>query len=196
MTLLSFLKQQTQPFHAALERQLRIETRCHSRAAYQAVLACFYGFYLPVEARLARVPGLESFGLDLDRRWKAPLLAADLATLGLSSVQLAALPRCAALPMLPTAAAGLGCLYVLEGATLGGQVIARQVAPRLAFADGRGCTFFSSYGREVGPMWRAFGAVLTASVTSAQGTDEAVAAAGATFAALQHWIEETLDDDL
>jgi heme oxygenase len=56
----------------------------------------------------------------------------------------------------PTLAHALGLLYVLEGATLGGQLLRRRLGPALGLTEERGLAFFTAYGAEVGPMWRAF----------------------------------------
>lgn len=192
MTILARLKEQTRSHHAALERQLQIELRCHSRTGYTQLLSCFYGFYPPAEAALAHLPLLDEPGLELARRRKSPLLAQDLRALGYTDDRLAQVERCTDLPQPATAAAGLGCLYVFEGATLGGQLIARQVAGELGLSQTNGIAFFTSYGREVGPMWRAFGAVLVAHADSAACEAEIIAAARATFVALERWIKRAL----
>ncbi len=125
--------------------------------------------------------------LALDGRRKACLLARDLRALGTSAAEVAALPRFADLPTLETPAEALGCLYVLEGATLGGQVVARLVAGRFGFDRGSGCAFFASYGERVGSMWRELGAALV-TFTDTTGDDEAVVrSACATFATFERW---------
>ncbi len=192
MTILALLKQQTRLFHEALERQLRVDVRCHDLLAYRQLLICFYGFYHPIEIALARLSVLDEIGVELERRRKSPLLEHDLRTLGYSERQLAQVKRCLDLPHLTTPAAGLGCLYVLEGATLGGQIIARQLAPKLGLSQTGGVAFFTSYGRELGPMWRAFGTVLTSYVNTAPREADTVAAACATFTAFHCWIQEAL----
>jgi heme oxygenase (biliverdin-IX-beta and delta-forming) len=79
-----------------------------------------------------------------------------------------------------------GSLHVLEGSTLGGQVIAPRLERSLGFADGRGYTFFRSYGREVGAMWRGLGARLLA--LPAPAGEAAVGSAQLTFARLHGWL--------
>ncbi|MCU0492307.1 MAG: biliverdin-producing heme oxygenase, partial [Chloroflexaceae bacterium] len=180
MTIMTRLKQETQASHDGLELQLSITTRCTSREAYGQLLACFYGFYMPLERALNQLPELHELELQFAERQKTPLLERDLAALGLSSAQIAALPRCTDLPQIHTAAAGLGCMYVMEGATLGGQLISRQLAQQLAIGPEQGGAFFASYGSRVGPMWRAFGAAVTSHVAEAADEEAACAAACAT----------------
>ncbi len=80
----------------------------------------------------------------------------------------------------------LGCLYVLEGSTLGGQVVTRYLAGVPSMEDVTWFSFFSSYGAEVGPMWQEFGEFLT---VHARGDDEAIVrAACETFTTLACWL--------
>ena len=48
----------------------------------------------------------------------------------------------------------VGCLYVLEGSTLGGQIILRRAAERLGIDADTGAGFFHGYGAQTGAMWR------------------------------------------
>lgn len=186
LMILDSLRQRTRPHHERAERTLAIMDAGLERAAYRETLAALHGFYLPMEARLAAVPALP---LDLAPRRKAALLARDLRALGLGDAAIAALPRCPALPAPTSAGEALGCLYVLEGATLGGQVISRHLARTLGIGATTGAAFFGSYGARVGPMWQAFRATLVEHAAR-HGDDEAiVAAAGATFDAFTDWLE-------
>lgn len=188
--ILQRLKHDTRGHHDSIERAVDLPSRLRSPAAYCAVLARLYGFYAPAEAALGVVEGLPLALDDLASRWKAGLLARDLAALGLAPGELAALPRCAALPPLPDVARALGCLYVLEGATLGGQLIARQLADGPGVTADHGGAFFSGYGPATGPMWRRFGAALAAHARTPEHEDAMVAAAQETFGALERWLAE------
>ena len=72
------------------------------------------------------------------------------------------LPPRLQLDVLPlnNAAKALGCLYVLEGATLGGVLIARHVRASLGFDGDAGSAFYLGYGPRTGAMWRGFCGVL------------------------------------
>ena len=124
-----------------------------SLSRYQAVLRTFYGYYLPVEAAVAELmqDGLER-GLAFEPQ--AALLARDLAALGLDAGAVVALPRCGELPRLAAREDVAGCLYVLEGASLGGQVIAREVCQRLGLTPGAGASFFAGRGASTAERWR------------------------------------------
>ena len=121
----------------------------------------------------------------LDPRRRMHLLQADLAALGLSAHEVAGLPACP-LPLLRNAVEALGSLYVMEGSTLGGRVIERNVERCLGFDGRHGCAYFAGYGTRTGAMWGLF----------LQRLDEAPAAdaqqvtegATATFERLARWL--------
>lgn len=188
--ILGLLKERTLRLHERIERTVDLPARLDSVGRYAALLARFHGYYAPLEERLAGA-GLAAAGVDLGARCKAELLRADLAALGAGADAIGALPRCPDLPAVAGAADGLGCLYVLEGATLGGQVARREVERRLGLVPGRGCSFFGSYGERVGPMWREFCRALEGYAAAAPGAaDRIVGAACATFAGLDRWVAE------
>ncbi len=56
----------------------------------------------------------------------------------------------------------LGGLYVIEGAALGGQVIARHLKATHRLDATNGASFFASGGDPVGARWKAFRALLDA----------------------------------
>jgi heme oxygenase (biliverdin-IX-beta and delta-forming) len=188
--VLQRLKCETRPYHEQIEHVMDLPACLHSREEYRAVLARLYGLYAPVELALGDVAGLSTIVDDLSGRWKAALLARDLLALGLSTVELRDLPRCADLPALPDIAHALGCLYVFEGATLGGQLIARQIAGSLGVSTEHGGAFFSSYGSQTGPMWRRFGAAVTAYATTPNHEAAMVAAAQELFRIFTRWLAE------
>lgn len=63
-------------------------------------------------------------------------------------------------PGLASRAEALGALYVMEGATLGGRVIRRELAARGVSLDG--LEFLDPYGERAGERWRSFTVVLEA----------------------------------
>jgi heme oxygenase (biliverdin-IX-beta and delta-forming) len=176
------LKRETAPAHQALETRLDLLRPGLTLAEYKRLLARFYGFYRPWEQ--AAFPVLEEArpGLAAGRR-KVHLLEADLRSLG---VGLEELPVSGELPPLRTTAQVLGSFYVLEGATLGGQVLSRHFS-RLLGLEMEGMRFFSGYGEETGPMWQAFREAMAASVAPAE-EEAVVRSAVATFEALSGWL--------
>lgn len=182
--ILQLLRGVTAALHERVERTVDIPRHLGSLPAYTAMLARFHGFYAPLEDRLAGIGGYESVGLNIAGRRKAHLIRDDLRALGHE----AALPICSTLPAVATFADALGCLYVLEGSTLGGQFIRREVAARLGLTPDHGCAFFAGYGERTGAMWKAFGTAVTAHADGhPEDRDAIVAAATDTFTRLDEW---------
>lgn len=187
-TMMQQLKVATRAAHAALEAQVNLPQVATSPAAYHALLQRFYGFYLPLELRLATLPWT-TVGFDLAARRKLPLLRRDLLHLGDATATLATLPICRDRPEPVDLASGCGCLYVLEGATLGGQLISRRLRQTLGLHATGGAAFFTSYGDQVGPMWTGFGAFVNQLATDhPQRQGAMIDAAYTTFTTLGGWL--------
>ena len=188
--LLPGLRAATGEAHLRLEQAVNIEQRLKDQASYAELLKMFLGFYRPLEERLEAADGLEEHGYRLTERRKTPWLAADLRALGLSHAEVNALPNCRDLPTLKGVARSFGCLYVLEGATLGGRQITSLMRETPVPEDAR--RFFASYGPETGTRWREFIATLEAAgrATGEAGGVEIAEAARETFASMERWINE------
>ena len=186
--LLAALRAETGPAHAELEQMVDIPRRVADPARYAGLLQDFLGFYRPLERRLSSLGGWDETGLNLAARSKTPWLEGDLATLGLSPAAIAALPDCTTLPPTATLDHGCGCLYVLEGATLGGRQITSLLRGSAIPEAAR--RFFNSYGADTGARWREFLGALDrrGRAAGAAGRAEIVLAARETFACLQAWI--------
>ncbi len=184
--ILSRLRAETRAEHDAIEAVLDLTGDGLTRDGYRRILERFYGFYAPLEPAIWAVVGWPDRGLDLNARQKGPLLEADLRTLGGDAPT--ALPLCSELPLLVTPTNCFGCLYVLEGSTLGGQLISRHVQHVLGLTPETGGRFFHGYGDKTGEMWQSFRAALTGFVVSPTDQDVAVAAAKDTFQKLHRWI--------
>ena len=186
------LKQGTRVYHDTLECKMAPLLSTLSIRTYTDLLKKLFGFYKPLEERIAALPDRHNLPVDLDRRQKAPLLMRDLLWLKVTQPQLSQLTSCERLPEVKSITEALGCLYVLEGATLGGQVIGRHLKKNLALDEDRGCAFFCSYGDEVGLMWQSFQETLRSYCSKYGSTEEAqlVKSACETFASLDYWLFE------
>jgi heme oxygenase len=181
------LKHGTRAEHERIECAVPLLSDSLDRVTYDRYLEKLLGFHEPLEHALALHPW-QQVGIDFEARRKTELLLRDLRYLGYSEAALAAVARCTALPPLPDLPAALGCLYVLEGSTLGGQILSRHVTRQLGLAPAAGCAFLASYGKAVGPMWRTFGERLAAFPCDEATADRMVESARATFRALEHWL--------
>ncbi len=169
-----------------MEKRLATFDWLDSVGSYATMLERLFGFYSVVEPRLLAGAG-QAPGLDLERRVKTPLLIADLRALGRSESELGRLPRSPAVPRLDGVPRVMGALYVLEGATLGGKVIEREVGRRLGLDRASGTAFFGAYGSDAARNWRRMCAIIERAAL-AGGVDAMLATAELMFASLDTWL--------
>ncbi|MGR3888806.1 biliverdin-producing heme oxygenase [Pseudomonas sp. 1152_12] len=186
-SLLEALRSGTGLLHVALEKRLPFFSECMDAEWYRRLLQAYYGFYAPMEAALYD-SGLIPDGFDTALRVKTPTLLRDLYALGLTDDAISALPRCCEHRTFDTPAACLGALYVLEGATLGGQVLRREMAQRLGIEADNGGAFLNVYGAETGRRWKDFLDYLARQPLDAHAKQRAVAAACSTFSGFEQWL--------
>ncbi len=191
LDIMAVLKADTAAQHAHVETLMPFFRETFSLQQYVRTLGVFLGFFEPLEHRLAAVAGWNAFGIDLRNRRRAHLLRTDLYALGVSDQDIAALPRCHRLPHLTNRYIGLGCLYVLEGSTLGGQLISRELTSRFGIEQFSGTSFFCSHGANVGQAWKEFGSSVRTHVNDPIKEAATVKAAEETFTCFAGWIEET-----
>ncbi|GAA4732995.1 biliverdin-producing heme oxygenase [Flavisolibacter ginsenosidimutans] len=159
----------------------------HSLHDYAKILKAFYGFFYPLEECIRKhVTG--SLLADIDKRRNALLVRKDMAAVGFAGE----LPLCTSLPQIVNESQAFGALYVLEGSTLGGHMIAKMLLknPRVEIpADG--LNFFKGYKEETGKMWTIF----LAELNKQQNTEAVVHTANETFYHLKKWMKEVLTYD-
>ncbi|MBT9391733.1 biliverdin-producing heme oxygenase [Hymenobacter sp. NST-14] len=180
LPILTRLRQETRPAHEALEQQefnRALGAGTLTAAVTHRFLAKLYGFVVPYEEQLRQHAAEFGPEWELERRARAHLLRQDLPHAD-------ELPLASNLPPLRTRAQLLGALYVMEGSTLGGQVIARQLAKNGIPAR----AYFSGHAEQTGPLWKSFTSLLTEAATS-ELADDIVASATLTFQRLHQWIE-------
>ena len=153
-------------------------------AAYVRTLAKVYGIVSAWEERtLADSPAwLRECAL---ARKRQHMLDSDLAVFGTAPTAERAI-----LPPLNNLYSVLGAMYVIEGSTLGGQVIARHIETRLELRTGIGNAFFSGYGEQTGRMWRDFCKVLESHVPEDR-SDAVISGAKAMFTCFREWMLRT-----
>lgn len=152
--LLDRLKAETREAHDRIELDLGLTRADLSLDEYGTILMRMHGFFTTWEPAVEAALDEPDF---LGPRRKLHLLARDLAALGLRPE-----PVCQDLPAMNSAAAALGSLYVLEGSTLGGQVIRRHVEALFAFPPGGPTAYFTGYGADTGRRWQEMRARLAA----------------------------------
>ncbi len=192
--ILKRLKDETRFSHQATEQHLDLFSRMLTKSEYARLLGRFWGFYAPIETKIGQVVGLEQLPLNLSARQKKPLLWLDLTSLAWDEKTIQAQPLCDDLPVLDSIPQALGCLYVLEGSTLGGQIISRHLQERIGITPDHGGRFFASYGQDVRSMWKGFGETVTSYSTSPQIEDTIVDSAIETFASFGRWFQNGKQD--
>lgn len=179
--VLQRLKEHTRNEHREAEDTLELFRSDFSILEYGALLQNFAEFYAPLETHLQACPGLTRLGFDYGSREKLPWILEDLNHLGILPPDLSAIRGELHPTTLPEI---LGCLYVIEGSSLGGQVIVRWLAPQLGLSVDRGLKFFGSWGRDVKAMWQELQTFLREHLVSEKDQSCAVESAKRTFQAL------------
>ena len=173
--ILQKLKESTRQQHEDVEGAVDVMNKLFSLDDYKSMIAKFRSFYSAFEPALPYAD-LKAAGFDYDQRRKLPSLDADSKFLGIETGDaFTDLPDVSSLPK------AFGSIYVIEGSTLGGQVISRHLKEHLGLTPENGGAFFASYGPQVGPMWKQFGEAVTAFAGDGANDEEIVEAAKQTF---------------
>lgn len=180
--LSTILKEQTAKEHQQLEVSL-VQTLKQMRhtSEYVQLLKTFYGYYTPIEPLLDKHIN-ESIIPQYNERRKADLLMQDVQHFGGDD----AVQLCTTLPPINNMYQALGVMYVLEGSTLGGQIITKMIMKGLNLPNEDGVAFYSGYGAETPAMWASFKDALNKYEDHAE---EIVEAARQTFVTFKDWIE-------
>lgn len=203
LSLRSELKKETSELHDRLDihsvAQLKSQrSPQQAQEYYRTILELNYGIVSELEKVLHRGPQRDSLiqcGVEVDRMEKTHLIQQDLRELGLSDQEIDALPVIdpAILPRVDTPAEAAGVLYVLEGSSVGGPVIAAMIDK---FAFGGQSTLKFSFLKAYGDFMDAREKFSNETIPALEGLvvdqhdrDQAVAAAKATFEAFIEWFE-------
>lgn len=187
--ILAKLKKETRPQHEHLESRMDVMSDAFTLEDYKKLLGRFYGFYVPLDKKLVSAIERKSIDFDYKPRLKVPQLKEDLSNLGLSDSEIEDLPTCDFTPEIDSAEQVYGCLYVVEGSTLGGQLISRHLARSFELHPANGSSFFSGYGDETGKKWKEFGSSITEFAEKKSKNDkEIISTAAETFETLEKWL--------
>jgi heme oxygenase (biliverdin-IX-beta and delta-forming) len=184
-SILTRLRLETRGEHDAVEGVLNLMGTSLTRDVYRQRLAQFYGFYDPLEAAL-QTDSVLGFATLTPRLNKTIRLRQDLQHFGVTADDL---PLCSDLPPLRTQAEVLGCMYVLEGATLGGRMISAHIQATLGITPTTGGSFFEGYGGGTAQMWQGMRQMLVEGAPDLHSENAIVTNAIATFAALRGWCQ-------
>jgi len=176
-TFLDHLRNQTAHSHKKLEN-LPVSVSITS----DQVTKGEYAHYLNVmedvvaSAEISVFPILEQLIPDLKERKKQQLLENDLTFIGYKKNNYS--PVFTGNYSLPFA---LGILYVVEGSSLGGRFILKNIESTLGFDENNGATYFAGYGNKTGSYWKNFLNILTSYEATNQNGAEIIAGADYAF---------------
>ncbi|HEU4901607.1 MAG TPA: biliverdin-producing heme oxygenase, partial [Flavisolibacter sp.] len=150
--LAAMVKDETKTVHEEVEQLLLPHLAAvQTTDDYAAILKMFYGYFQPLEKMIEALvtPAILP---DIAERRKASAIVHDLSAIGQDANSLLLSTH---LPKIENAAQAMGALYVLEGSTLGGKMIAKMLRKNeaLSLSDDK-LTFFSGYGEETGSKWK------------------------------------------
>jgi len=126
---------------------------------------------------------------DLADRNKNQLLVNDFKALGYTKRNTDVKPLSAGIENL-TPAFALGIFYVLEGSTLGGRVIYKNINTVLGHDLENGASYFGGYGGQTGSQWKTFLGMMTQYEEQNNNADEIIAGADYCFNAISKYFIE------
>jgi heme oxygenase (biliverdin-IX-beta and delta-forming) len=146
---LQLLREQTAPMHRALEQDYDLFADINSIESYGQHLSRVFCWLQPLEDGIAHFAS--SLPADWPARRRSNLVARDLTYLNVSHSPAASSARA-----FTSVARCFGVMYVLEGSTLGAQVIGKRLTARLGVEQATGMAFYSGYGKDTAAMWKKF----------------------------------------
>jgi heme oxygenase (biliverdin-IX-beta and delta-forming) len=180
-SILVQLKTRTAHQHQATESTVDLMRPDYTLADYKNLLTRLYSFYKPFEAKISESLTNNPIEFNHDERLNTPKLVADLTSLGMSETDISNIPTFSDLPKLDSKERVFGSLYVIEGSTLGGQVISRHLKQQFDIDETNGAAFFSGYGKDTGKMWNGYREAVTNFAEGDADTEEIIAGANETF---------------
>ena len=181
-SLRHLLQAETRDIHEALHVHpllASLGSESMTQEQYGDILSAFYSFYAAQEPRYLKFQ--KQFEAEAD---PVALLSQDLTSLGLP------------IPASQSADSSqadlsdyLGYLYVKQGSTLGGQLIAKGIEKSLGLERGTQQHFFYGAGPLTGPNWKAFEAFIEEQAANADH-DRVIAHARHCFKALEQHLSE------
>ena len=180
------LRQATQEIHAEFEAELKVAKAAAEKNDYRIFIQAMWGWLSPFEKNLWQAEWPHEINAS-SRNGKSAWLYSDLRSAGLQDADIAALPLSPCDLDLSTPAARFGVAYVLEGAQLGSQVLAKRLGPILQPWPAR---WLAGYGNESSTKWRQFMQSAEACLGNEEASHTAAQSARQTFTSLQSWFHK------
>ncbi|MFP9098340.1 biliverdin-producing heme oxygenase [Flavobacterium sp. RHBU_24] len=182
-TFLDSLRKATQQSHTALEAlplSASLLKPDVTNAGYTNYLTLMRDVVKDAEENI--FPALSRYIPENEIRNKTHFIEADLETLG-STMSGYTKVFTAGNPHFSPAFA-LGILYVIEGSSLGGRVILKNITAVLGHNSEKGATYFTGYGNQTGSHWKSFLAALIQFEQENNAGEEIIAGANFAFEAI------------
>jgi heme oxygenase (biliverdin-IX-beta and delta-forming) len=190
-TFLQQLRSKTANSHLLIEQNSISQSLMSQRVTtseYAQYLKSMYGFVYGFEKMV--FPLLKHHELlQIEDRRKAHFIQQDLALLNHTAAQ----------PYVndelfnthyQSAAAALGGMYVLEGSTLGGQMINKHLSKFLGDSVAGKTTYLTAYAGQTGSMWKNFLQLLCEAGATTNNHDEIIDSAVNTFSLLNNCLSK------
>lgn len=187
------LRNHTQPVHTSLEQHPISTSLFHPKVNqkdYTRYLHIMYEVVSPFEKHV--FPWLETLLPDIDQRRKTGWLEEDLRQLGAWPAHRVSAKPIETSPEPDNLGYLMGRMYVLEGSTLGGAVMYRQLQPMLNFTPENGGRYFYGYGPQTGARWKTFTDRLSTLAMAENESENILKGAAAQFVAMQAFFDTKL----
>lgn len=176
MTLAERLRSETRTHHNRAEDAMGLMNPDVSSARYIEILQAFQSFYSLLEPQLSRFREWSELECEIESRMgKLAKIEHDLKYF--NTPARGPMPRLA----IENFAQALGSMYVIEGSTLGGQVISKFLSGRFGYAPDSGADYFSGYGSETGKMWVSFKDIIARAEAAGVDQERVIEGAAKTF---------------
>ncbi|RYG00257.1 MAG: biliverdin-producing heme oxygenase [Chitinophagaceae bacterium] len=174
------LKKNTAVAHLELERKMiPLLKQISSKEDYVELLDFLYGYYQPLESKI------KPFVTGINFHQHTPNIEKDIIELEPTHIFSGRVAE--DVPDFNSAEKALGALYVLEGSTLGGQIISKMLAKQITGSSVNSFSFYNPYGDETHQKWSEFKKLLDANY-SAEQRELITQGANETFSTLHKWM--------
>ncbi len=187
--ILSRLRSETDVLHTELEKTALSKALLAENVSMENYLCYLHKMRSVVDFYETTVfPVLSATLDDLPRRQRLLMIDKDLSHLSGYHSASAAFdgPSSPGYNSIPYA---LGCMYVMEGSTLGGRIILKHLEKQLGLLPGEGASFFEGYGDETGRLWNSFISVLLTYSSQNDADNAIIAGAKDTFRSIKNHFE-------
>lgn len=190
--IINSIKTATAENHRNLESSalmLPISENNLTKNSYINILKTFYGYFSPLENLISKKSELQHYLPDFHDRRKSQLILRDLSFFDQTDSDI---EICKDIPHVKNLSQAFGCVYVMEGSTLGGQYISRSIAKQLSLQRGEGVEFFSGYKGDTGKKWKAFQEALVGYCETSNDEEIIIKSANETFLKLEKWFNKDI----